>query len=424
MKPIFRVGIGALLLGAVYWGGYHVGGVSAQKQQAVPAPVKVKKPPKILYYRNPMGAPDISKTPKQDEMGMDYLPVYADGEEPTATDETSADDIRISADKVQKLGVKTAAAEFRVLGRSIQTVGRLQVDERRISTISPKFEGWIDTLNVNDVGQTVSKGQPLFVVYMHELYDAEAAYRLAVRATVDPAATPAQYKEAEIQASTRYRQLERLGAANDELERLRRGGDPSMTQTYRSPINGVVLEKMAVQGMRFMPGEPLFKIADLSSLALMVDVPVADLPQVKVGSKVVAVFDGHPNEPVEGVVDFIYPTVKAETRTVAARVMVNNAQRRWPAGLLAQVTIKQGSGRRLAVPESAVLDSGEKQVVLVARGEGRYQARVVKTGVRADGYIAIVDGLEEGEDVVIAANFLLDSESNLQAALRGFGAAK
>ncbi len=138
------------------------------------------------------------------------------------------------------------------------------MDTRRISTISPKFEGWIERLEVNTVGQMVTQGQPLFVVYMHELYDVEAAYRQAIRGTVDPNATPAQFKESEVQASNRLRQLERIGAGNDEMERLRRGGDPSMTQVYRSPVSGVVLENMAVQGMRFMPGEPLFKIADLS----------------------------------------------------------------------------------------------------------------------------------------------------------------
>lgn len=386
---------------------------------SVAQPVVAKAEKKILYYRNPMGMDDVSPVPKQDEMGMDYLPVYAD----EAALIEGGEVVQISADKVQKLGVKTEAVERRLLGRSLQTVGKLAVDTRRISTISPKFEGWIERLEVNTVGQTVTQGQPLFVVYMHELYDVEAAYRQAIRGTVDPNATPAQFKESEVQASNRLRQLERIGAGNDEMERLRRGGDPSMTQVYRSPVSGVVLENMAVQGMRFMPGEPLFRIADLSRLALLVEIPEADLAQVRVGSKVSAVLAAYPKESVEGVVEFIYPTVQAETRTVLARVMVDNSKRRWPVGLSAQVTVHQGMGKRLSVPESAVIDSGERQIVLVARGEGRYLPKRVKTGVRSDGYIAIEEGLGEGEEVVIAANFLLDSESNLQAALRGFGKA-
>lgn len=399
------------------------------------AAAAAKQAPKILYYRNPMGAADISATPKKDEMGMDYLPVYAADvavetsnaasnptSNSTSNTATKADlaEVQLSADKVQKLGVKTTTATYQTLGRSIIALGRLEVDPRRIRVISPKFEGWIENLNVNDVGQTVMKGQVLFSVYMHDLYDVETAYRNAIRTTIEPNTTPAQYREAELQASLKFRQLERIGATNEELERLQRGGDPSMIQQFRSPIEGVVLEKMALQGMRFMPGDPLFKLADISQLALMVEIPVADVAHVRVGTAVRALFDAYPNAPVEGAIDFIYPSVKSDTRTVTARVLVDNSRRRWPAGLNAQVTIKQGAGRRVVVPESAVIDSGTRQVVLIARGEGRYLPRQVKTGVRADGLIAIESGLDAGEVVVIAANFLLDSESNLQSALRGF----
>ncbi len=144
---------------------------------------------------------------------------------------------------------------------------------------------------------------------------------------------------------------------------------------------------------------------------------------MRVGSKVSAVLAAYPKDSIDGVVQFIYPTAQPETRTVLARVMLDNSKRRWPEGLSAQVTVHQGMGKRLSVPESAVIDSGERQIVLVARGEGRYLPKRVKTGLRSDGYIAIEEGLGEGEEVVVAANFLLDSESNLQAALRGFGKA-
>lgn len=450
MKWIVVAGVAGLMLAAGYWWGQQAGhgmkapaaGVQAKAAPRIlyyrnpmgapdisPVPKKdemgmdylpVYAPDQpaarqILYYRNPMGAPDISKTPKQDEMGMDYLPVYAD-DEPAA----ESGEIHISSDKVQKLGVQTEAATRRVIGRSLQTTGRLAVDERRISLISPRFEGWIESLPVNSVGQRIERGQILFVAYMHELFDAELAYRNAVRASMEPDLAPAVYKERELLVLTRLRQLERIGATPEEIARLRAGGDPSVTQTWRSPVAGVVLEKMAVQGGRFMPGEALFRIADLSQLVLLVQVPVADLALVRVGSSVKATFEAWPEQPVSGRIDFIYPTVDAATRTVEARVLIDN-RRHLPAGLQARVTVEQGAGRRVTVPESAVVDSGERQVVLVARGGGRFVARAVKTGVRADGYVAIEDGVDEGEEVVVAANFLLDSESNLQAALRSFG---
>lgn len=383
----------------------------------------------IRYYRNPMGAPDISAVPKQDEMGMDYLPVYvesgaASGAEPARAPATRAPDIDIAPDKVQKLGVQTASAEWRVLQRPITTVGRLAVDERRVQVIAPRFEGWIETLHANAVGQRVQQGQVLFVAFMHELFDAELAYRNAVRASLEPGLAVAQFKERELQVLTRLRQLERVGATPEELARLRAGGDPSATQLFRSPVSGVVVEKMAVQGARFMPGEALFRIADLSQLLLLVEVPLAELAQVRPGTEVEATFEGWPRQPVRGRIDFIYPEAEEATRTVRARVLVDNRQLRWPVGLQADVRLLPGAARRLCVPESALIDSGRRQVVLVARGEGRYQARQVTAGLRSDGWVAIDRGLEEGEEVVIAANFLLDAEANVQAALRGLGGAQ
>lgn len=389
----------------------------------------------LRYYRNPMGAPDISPVPKQDEMGMDYLPVYVEQAEPAAAGSGEASsatsgggagtiDIDIGADKVQKLGVQTAAASMRPLQRSIVTVGRLAVDERRVQVIAPRFEGWVDNLQVNALGQRVQKGQVLFTAFMHELFDAELAYRNAVRASLEPGLTPAQFKERELQVLTRLRQLERSGATAEELTRLRAGGDPSASQLLRSPVQGVVLEKMAVQGARFMPGEVLYRIADLSQLLLLVEVPVAELGEVAPGTTIRAQFEGWPQQDVSGRIDFIYPQVQGETRTVQARVPLPNPGQRWPVGLMAQVQILLPGGRQLMVPESALIDAGGRQVVLVARGEGRYQARGVRAGRRAEGFVVIEHGLQAGEQVVTAANFLLDAESNVQAALRGLGGSR
>lgn len=372
---------------------------------------------KVLYYRNPMGLADTSPVPKKDSMGMDYVAVYeGDAEQ----DEEGT--VNISVAKVQKLGVTSVAATLRRLDRTLHATGVIATDERRTYAIAPKFEGWVEKLYVNTSGQSVSKGQALFEVYSPELVSAQREYAIAAQGESD-------LSNAESDARAGMRQLAQASLARlknwdispDALKHLGHGKS-GRNLTYYAPVSGVVLEKRAVQGMRFMPGETLYQIADLSSLWVLAEVAEQDIALVKVGGVARVSIAAYPGKEFEGKITFIYPTLNTTTRTVQVRVEIANPGGQLKPAMYANVTLPAGDGAEvLAVPVSAVIDSGVRQVVLVQLAEGRYAPREVRLGSRSDDFVEVLDGLSEGEKVVTSALFLIDAESNLQAALRGFG---
>jgi membrane fusion protein, copper/silver efflux system len=360
---------------------------------------------KILYYRNPMGLPDTSPGPKKDPMGMDYLPVYeSEANEPAGT-------VTVSPERVQMLGVRTEVATARSLTRSIRAVGTIAINERQIAVVAPRFEGWIEKLLVNTTGQPVRRGQPLFEVYSPDLALAEQEYVLARQA--GPSI-----------ADATLTRLRNFGLPADEIARLKRSGVVSKTLTLGAPIDGVVLEKNAVEGMHFAPGDTLYRIADLSTVWLLADVFEQDLALVRPGEAAKLSIAAYPDKAFEGKVTFVYPTVAATTRTAKVRIEIPNPNDLLKPDMYANVEIAApvGSAPVVAVQDSAVLDSGTRRAVLVDRGEGRFEPRPVTTGRRADGYVEIRDGLQANERVVIGANFLIDAESNLRAALQAFTA--
>ena len=385
------------------------------KPTATAPPAKGKG--KILYYRNPMGLPDTSPVPKKDSMGMDYIPVYENEE---------GDDgktIKISLARVQKLGVESALVERRSLGRSIRAVGTVQANERGLFIFNTKFEGWIDKLHVNATGETVHRGEPLMEVYAPDLVVAEQEYLLAWRALQRMAGAGSESRAAAKQlADASLLRLQNWDISADQLKQLEETGKVSRTLTLRSPADGVVLEKTAVDGMRFTAGEPLYRIVDLSTVWLIADVFEQDLGAVRDGEEATITVNAYPGATFSGKVDFIYPTVSHETRTGKVRVLVPNPDQRLKPGMYANVALDAtvGNSPVLAVPESAVIDSGVKQSVLIDRGEGRFEPREVKLGAHADRYYEIREGVKDGERVVTSANFLIDAESNLRAALKTF----
>jgi len=417
---------------------------------ATAAKAEAKAERKLLYYRNPMGLADTSPAPKKDSMGMDYIAVYED----EGTDENaSAGGIKISTEKIQKLGVKTEIAAMRQISRSVRAVGTLQADEQKLHTIAPKFEGWIEQLHVSTTGASVARGQALMTVYSPELVSAQQEYALAKKSLAD-----IQTGDTETRAAT-----ERLAEAS--LSRLRNWGigkdqitshttdtvgrimgaarypvesaalsatSPAAdnatlirpTMTLRSPAAGVVLEKTAVAGMRFMPGEVLYKIADLSSLWVLAEVFEQDLAAVRVGQSVNININAYPEKTFQGKVAFVYPTVNPQTRTTQIRIVLAN-----PGGLLKPamyanvelVAADKNQAAVVSIPISAVIDSGTRRIVLIQQGAGRFEPREVKLGTRGDHYVEVVEGVRDGEQVVVTANFLIDAESNLKAAISGFG---
>jgi len=377
---------------------------------------------KLLYYRNPMGLPDTSPTPKKDPMGMDYIAVYAGGadDEPTATNQ-----IRISTDKVQKLGVRTEAAQLRTLDKTVRAAGRIEPDERRLFTIAAKFEGYVERLHVNVTGQPVSKGQPLFEVYSPELVSAQREYAVAAQGveTLKEAAGEAQAGMKQLAQSSLQR-LKNWDISEAQIKALAKTGVTQRSLTFRSPVAGIVMEKKAVQGMRFMPGEMLYQVADLSAVWVVADVFEQDIGLVKSGAKAKVKINAYPDKEFTGTVTYVYPTVKAETRTVPVRVELANPGLLLKPAMFAQVEVLVSAKTKVVtVPLSAVIDSGTRQIVLVQQGEGRFEPRSVKLGERSDNYVEVLAGVKDGEAVVVAANFLIDAESNLKAAVGGFGEA-
>mgnify|MGYP001274491334 CR=1 FL=1 len=388
--------------------------------QPQPAPAAAAPAPrgkgKILYYRNAMGLPDTSPVPKKDSMGMDYIPVY----EGDAPDETGT--VKINPAKVQQLGVQSVAVERRELARTIRAVGTVQADERRLFVVNTKFEGWIDKLYVNATGQPVRRGEPLMEVYAPELVVAEREYVLALQSQRSMANAGAEPRGAAGQlAQASLQRLRNWDISDEQLARLQRG-TVARTLTLRSPADGVVLEKMAVEGMRFMPGELLYRVADLSSVWLLADVFEQDLGVVRAGQDAKITVNAYPGTTFSGKVAFIYPAVSPETRTGKVRIVVPNPDGRLKTGMYAGVALGSAvtGGPVVAVPETAVINSGTRQTVLVERGEGMFQPREVKLGAHADGYYEVREGLAAGERVVVSANFLIDAESNLRAALKAF----
>jgi Cu(I)/Ag(I) efflux system membrane fusion protein len=422
----------AVSLAAAGAGGYWAGsrerprsavGAAAEHGAASAPMAAAATPRRILYYRNPMGLADTSPMPKKDPMGMDYIAVY-EGEEPATGEPTGPNQVRITTQKVQKLGVRTEAAARRVLERTVRASGRVEPDERHMYAISPKFEGYVERLHVNVTGQPVAKGQALFEVYSPELVSAQREFLIAdqgIRAMKgaegDALAGMAQLADSSL---TRLRNWD-LSA--EQIAELVKTGEARRTVTFRSPVSGIVTEKKALQGMRFMPGEALYQVTDLSSIWVMADVFEQDIGFVKPGAKARVTLNAYPNQAFDGTITYVYPTLNAETRTVPVRVELANPRQLLKPAMFAQVELKIGSATPvLAIPDSAVIDSGKRRIVLIQSGEGRFEPREVKLGARSDAYIEVLEGVREGEQVVVAANFLIDAESNLKAAVGGLGA--
>ena len=376
---------------------------------AAPAAPKPAGKGRILYYRNPMGLPDTSKVPKKDSMGMDYIPVY-EGEAEQGV-------VTVAPGRLQLLGVRTAPVEKRTaVARTVRATGTLAFDEQRLAVVTTKVEGWIEQLDVATTGAAVKKGQALAWLYSPLLVSAEEEYLLAAQ-------MPSHHGGSSLGAAALQR-LRALDVPDDEIARLRRTGKAARRIAIRAPVDGVVTDKPVVAGMRVMPGEPLYKLADLTRIWVLADVQESDLGLIRPGEAARASMVAFPGRSFVGRVDFIYPTLSGETRTGKVRIVMPNPDLALRAAMYASVEIEvpASSTTVMAVPDSAVIDSGSRQVVLIEKGEGRFAPREVKLGARGGGYVEVLNGVSAGERVVTGANFLIDAESNLKAALQGFTA--
>jgi Cu(I)/Ag(I) efflux system membrane fusion protein len=351
---------------------------------------------RILYYRNPMGLPDTSPVPKKDWMGMDYIPVY-EGEE-----QGDGKTVKVSLDKVQRGGVRTEPVEARAIVRPVRAIGTVTHDESRLTVVAMRSDGYIEELFVDKTGQHVHAGDPLFRVYSPDIVSAQVDVRVGFG------------------AGGGEQRLRNLGISESHIREVGAGKNP-MALDWPAPATGDVIEKRVIKGQRVKAGDELYRIADHSHLWVIADVAESDLPSIKLGTRATVTVRAYAAQPVEGEVTFIYPELRTETRTARVRIELPNPDGRLKIDMYADVVFHEATEPpAIAVPVSAVIDSGTRQVVLVAKGEGRFEPRAVKLGRRGDGYVEVLDGVDNGEEVVTSATFLIDAESNLKAALQAF----
>jgi Cu(I)/Ag(I) efflux system membrane fusion protein len=367
------------------------------------APAAAEPARKIKYYRNPMGLPDTSPVPKKDSMGMDYVPVY-DGED---SDDGS---VKLSPGKIQRTGARSEPVTRRAIRSIIRAPGTIQLDERRVSVVALRFEGFVDAVANVTTGDHVHKGQPLMNVYSPAVSSAGAEYLSALGA-----GTSGQPLKGA------RRRLENLGVPEAAIAEIERTREVSLSIPWAAPQDGEILERNAVSGMRAAPGAVMFRIADHGIVWAVLDVAERDLSRIAIGERTEIKPRALASRSFVGTVALIYPHLNPQTRTARVRVELPNPDQFLRPEMYVDAEIDTGTAAaELSVPETAVLDSGSRQVVLVDKGDGRFEPRDVKLGRRGGGYVEVSDGLREGESVVVSANFLIDAESNMKAALRGY----
>lgn len=380
---------------------------SFDDEDAQPVPA-VTAERKIKYYRNPMGLPDTSPVPKKDSMGMAYIPVY-EGE-----DDDGA--VKVSPGRMQRTGVRSEPAVMQPVQSVLRAPGVIQLDERRVAIISMRMESWIQRIENVTTGSRVKAGQPLMHIYSPAFASAAAEYAAVL-------SSPGINRTPGIVEGARQRLLN-LAVPQSVMEELERTAKAPNVILWTIPRDGIVLERNATEGMRAQPGDVLFRLADTSSVWAMLDVPERELWALSTGQVVSVTTRGFPGRTFAGTIKVIYPQLNRDTRTARVRVELANDDLALLPDMYVDADIAIGKADAvLSVPDHAVIDTGGRQVVFVDKGDGRFEPRDVKTGARGGGLIEIRYGLGDGERVVTSANFLIDAESNLKAALKGFSEA-
>jgi Cu(I)/Ag(I) efflux system membrane fusion protein len=354
-----------------------------------------------------------------------------------------APQVEISPEQQQMIGVRTVKVALKPLQKVIRTVGRIEADERKLVTVNTKIEGWIEKLYVDYTGRYVKKGEPLAEIYSPELLATQQEFLALLKWAGKKTATPpgpvqngAQetpnanrpgpppgpispwqqmiVRDADALLDAARERLRLWDISDAQIKKIEETGKPVRNLTLYSPVSGFITQKMAVQGMKVMPGEKLFDVADLSTLWIMADVYEYELPLIKVGQTARITLSYLPGRELSSQIDYIYPSIAADTRTAKVRLTLSNPAGQLKPQMFTNVEIRINLGRRLTVPESAAIDTGEGQVVYVDRGNGAFEPRKVQLGLRADGFVEVLRGLKAGEKVAAAANFLIDSEAQLK----------
>ena len=341
------------------------------------------------------------------------------GSDSMAGHDMSSGAINVSSEKQQLVGIRTAVVEIRPLIKKIRTVGIVTYDETKVAQVFTKVDGWIERLFVNFTGKLVEKGQPLFTLYSPDLVATQDEYLLALQSKESLASS--SFTEIRAGADSLLeasrRRLSLWDISDEQIAELGMTRQPKKTLTFYSPISGFVLKKEAVQGMRVMPEKELYTITDLSTVWVNADIYEYELAEISIGQRATMRLSYYPGQTFTGKVSWIAPVVDEKTRTTKVRLEFSNPGFKLKPEMYANVEIDVDGGRKLAIPDEAVLDSGLRRVVFVDKGEGRYAPTEIKVGARFDRYYEVLSGLGAGDRIIASASFLLDSESRLSEAM-------
>jgi len=376
---------------------------------------------KIIHYRNPMGLPDTSPVPKKDSMGMDYIPVY-EGEQ----DEGNT--VKVSAGRLQRSGVKTELVGTQPIVQIVKAPGVVAYDETKLSVVAMRFDGFINKVMPVTSGTHVRKGEPLMSVFGQELLN--ASVQIIVEEVTgwkgpesQEAAPPSAGRDSRSRVVGARRRLENLQVPPEVIEEIKRSRRVPDAVMWTAAQDGIITERNAVDGQAFKAGEVLFRLADHSVVWVMADIAEGDVGSVRPGQDVTVRTKAYPGRVFKGKVGIVYPHLMKETRTARVRIVLPNPELVLLPDMYAEVEIGIGANEPVvAVPVSSIIDSGSRQVVIVDRGNGRFEPRDVKLGRRGPDYVEILDGIRDGDSVVVDGNFLIDAESNLSSALKALAA--
>jgi len=424
VKGILAV-FAVILVAAISWrSGFHSG---MKQQTAVPSGEH-----RLLFYRNPMNPAVTSPTPAKDEMGMDYIPVYADDAQfPAKSAEQQADDffsdetavpgrgvVTLSDQGLRLSGVQVAEAVMATVERTVRTVGQVIPDETRIHRVQIKVGGWVEQLFINFSGQYVQKGVPIFSLYSPELVSSQEELVMARQVALkhgqdtddDGRTTGRQLQDAAL------RRLELFDVPKDVIRSVEKTGRPLHSVTLLSPADGYVMSKDIFQGQEVKPGMELYTVTDLSVVWVDAQIYEDEVKDVHPGQEGILTSSFDPALRLTGKISYVYPYLNRDSRTLNVRFLFENNGLRLKPGMYVDITLVYSSaGDSLVIPDSAVMDSGARQMVFVDKGQGHFEPRVVTVGVKSGGKIQVLSGLNVHDHIAVKANFLLDSESRLRA---------
>jgi Cu(I)/Ag(I) efflux system membrane fusion protein len=406
-RTLIIIGSAVIVVGVVIAFAVMQGGVPTKAS----APVTASAPAQTGHQGHG-GAPAQQSQPQPQQAAV---PEPAQ-EEPAA--------VEIPPEKQQLIGVRIVEAKVQPLRKVIRTVGIVEYDERRLATVNTKFEGWIEKLHVDYTGKYVRKGDPLAEIYSPELLATQQEYINLLKwekeniSAKDTTVRSMLAKDSRSIVEGARQRLRLWDISDSQIDKIEKTGKPVRTLTIHSPVNGYVVQKMAIQGMRVMPGEKLFDIADLSTVWVLSDIFEYELPLIKTGQKAMISLSYFPGKEFPSTIEYVYPSITGQTRSAKVRFTIPNPGGKLKPQMYTNVEVKIDLGNKLLIPEDAMLDAGKRQVVYVDKGDGYFEPREVTPGMRTEGMIEIIKGLKPGERVAGSAAFLIDSEAKLKGIVK------